>query len=322
MKAVVQTRYGGPEVLQIRDMPRPEPGQGEILVRVHATSVTSSEARMRQGLPLFGRPILGFTRPRREVLGLEFAGTVEELGPGAQRFEIGAQVFGFTGFRCGAWAEFVVVAQDGSVALMPEGASFEEAVALVDGPTTALFFLEKARIRPLERVLVNGSSGSIGTAAIQLANRMGAEVTAVCSAANHDLVRSLGAHRTIDYRMQDFRREHHAWDVILDTVESSTYPRCRSSLRPSGRYLSTVLGATILVQMALTKAFGTRKAWFGMSIDKRRELERLRELVESRQHVPVIDRIYPLDRISEAHAYVDTGRKKGNVVVTIAEVGA
>lgn len=317
MKAIVQTRYGGPDVFQLRDLPCPVPRQGEILVRVHATSVTSSEANMRQGLPLFGRPILGFFRPRRKLLGLEFAGTVAQCGPRAQRFEVGARVFGFTGFRCGAYAQYLVVSENDSVETMPLGASFEEAVALVDGPTTALFFLEKARVRRGERVLINGASGSIGTAAVQLAAWMGAEVTAVSSAAKHEQVRSLGAHHVIDYLTEDFTRQRDSWDVVFDTVGKSSFCRCRRSLRPSGRYLSTVLGAGILAQMPLTALFCDKKAMFGMSVDKRHELVRLRELVESGLHVPVIDRTFDLEQMAQAHAYVDSGRKRGNVVVRV-----
>ncbi len=322
MKAVVQYRYGGPEALQIRDISCPVPRKGEILVRVHATSVTSSEAKMRQGLPLYGRPILGWFGPRREVLGLEFAGTVVQLGPGARRFEIGAGVFGFTGMRCGAWAEYLVMSENDSVERMPQNVSFEEAVALVDGPTTALFFLEKAHLCPSERILVNGASGSIGTAAVQLAVWMGAEVTAVCSRANHELVRSLGAQRVIDYHTEDFTRERESWDVVFDSVGTSSFCRCRPCLRPSGRFLSTVLGVKILAQVPLAALFCEKKAIFSMSIDKRRELARLRDLVEAGLHKPLVDRIFAMEDIRKAHAYVDTGRKKGNVVVRIAQDNA
>ncbi|QQS07558.1 MAG: NAD(P)-dependent alcohol dehydrogenase [Fibrobacterota bacterium] len=319
MKAIVQSRYGGPDVFRLCDIPRPVPRQGEILVRVHATSVTSSEAAMRQGLPLYGRPILGLFRPRRPLLGLEFAGTVEECGPNAQRFAMGARVFGFTGFRCGAYAQFLVVSENDSVEVMPKGASFEEAVALVDGPTTALFFLHKARLRRGERVLVNGASGSIGTAAVQLVAWMGAEVTAVCSAAKHEQVRALGAHHLIDYHTEDFTQKHDAWDVVFDTVGKSSFCRCRRSLRVKGRYLSTVLGAKILLHVPLTALFCDKKAMFGMSVDKRAELAQLRELVEAGLHAPVIDRVFDLEQMAEAHAYVDSGRKRGNVVVRVRQ---
>lgn len=319
MKAIVQSRYGGPDVFRLCEIPRPVPRQGEILVRVHATSVTSSEANMRQGLPFYGRPILGWFRPRRPLLGLEFAGTVEQCGPGARRLAVGTKVFGFTGFRCGAYAQFLVVSENDSVEAMPEGASFEEAVALVDGPTTAWFFLHKARLRRGERVLVNGASGSIGTAAVQLAAWMGAEVTAVCSASKHEQVRALGAHQLIDYHTEDFTSRHDAWDVVFDTVGKSTFCRCRRSLRTNGRYLSTVLGGKLLLQVAMTALLCDKKAMFGMSVDKRTELLRLRELVEAGQHVAVIDRVFELEEMSQAHAYVDSGRKFGNVVVHVGQ---
>lgn len=315
MKAIVQRRYGGPETLNLEDINCPSPGRGEILVRVRAASVTSSEARMRQGLPWFGRPILGLLGPRRKVLGLEFSGTVAALGPGTSRFGVGERVFGFTGFRCGAWAEFLVVPEDGSVERIPRGTGYEEAVALVDGPTTALLFLEQARVRPGEKILVNGASGSVGSAAVQLAVWKGAEVTAVCSEANHELVRSLGARWAIDYHAEDFTRRREAWDVVFDAVGTSSFGRCRACLRPSGRYLSTVLGWGILARVALSRFLPGRKAIFAMSIDKRRELARLRDLVELGLHEPVVDRTFSLEEMQAAHAYVDTGRKKGNVVV-------
>lgn len=318
MQAIVYEKYGGPEVLQLRDIPKPRPGVGEILIKIRATSVTSSEAMMRQGKPYFGRVVLGLARPSRKVMGLEFAGEVVELGPQARNFQIGDRVFGFTGFRCGAYAQYVRVSEKDSVVLMPRNVSFEEAAALVDGPTTALFFLNKAKIKPTESVLIYGASGSIGAAAVQLAAEMGAVVTAVCSEGNFELVRSLGAHKVIDYRKEDFTRLRESYDVIFDTVGKTSFSKSKDCLKKSGRYLVTVMGLESIGQTILTSIAGDKKAIFAMSVHKIAELHRIKELVEQGKHKPVIDTCYPLDRIGDAHAYIDTGRKKGNVVIRVS----
>lgn len=317
MQAIVHDRYGSPEVLHLREIPAPAPKPGEILIRIRATSVTAAETLMRQGKPWPGRLVLGLTRPKRKVLGLEFAGEVAGLGERARGFAIGERVFGFTGFRCGGYAQYVCVPDSGSLIAMPERVSFEEAAALVDGPTTALFFLRKAGLKAGDRVLIYGASGSIGTAAVQLAAHFGAEVTAICSGPNAGLVRSLGAHRAIDYRREDFTRERGAYDTIFDTVGKTTFARCKGSLRNPGRYLATVMSAEAIAA-TLGTAFGAgKRAIFAMSIDKLGELRAIKELVEMGKHRAVIDRVYPLAAMREAHAYADTGRKRGNVVITV-----
>jgi len=316
MQAIVQERYGSPEVLQMREIPAPTPKPGEILIRIRATSVTAAETLMRQGKPWFGRLVLGITRPKRKVLGLELAGEVAGMGAVARGFKIGDRVFGFTGFRCGGYAQYICVPDSASVIAMPANVSFEEAAALVDGPTTALFFLRKAGIRPGDRILVYGASGSIGTAAVQLAAHFGAQVTAVCSAPNFALAKTLGAHRVIDYRSEDFTREKDAYDIIFDTLGKIPFTKCKGSLRKSGRYLVTVMGAEAIAATLWTFLGAGKKAIFAMSIDKLGELREIKELVERGKHQPVIDRVYPLAEIREAHAYADTGRKRGNVVIT------
>jgi NADPH2:quinone reductase len=318
MKAVCYEKYGPPEVLQLREIPKPSPRKDEILVKIRATSVTSSEAQMRQGKPYYGRLILGLTKPSRKVLGLEFAGEVVGRGSEVRKFGLGDRVFGFTGFRCGGYAQYICVPENESVILMPGKISFEEAVALVDGPTTALFFLNKAKIKESEKVLIYGASGSIGTAAVQIAVLQGAEVTAVCSAGNFELVKSLGAHKFIDYRTEDFAEAKNAYDVIFDTVGKTSFAKCKGSLRPGGKYLVTVIGFEALAQTVLTAIWGRKKAYFSMSIDKKSELQFIKELVEEGKHAPVIDKCFPLDRISEAHAYTDGGHKKGNVVISVS----
>jgi NADPH:quinone reductase-like Zn-dependent oxidoreductase len=321
MQAIIHERYGSPDVLTLRDIPDPIPKPREILIRVRATSATAAEAMMRRGEPWFGRAVLGLARPRRKVLGLEVAGEVAGLGAGARGFSIGDRVFGFTGFRCGGYAQFACLPDTASLIAMPADVSFEQAAALVDGPTTALFFLRKAQVGPGDRVLILGASGSIGTAAVQLAAHAGAEVTAVCSGSNAPLALSLGAHRVIDYRVEDFTRERDAYDIVFDTLGKSGFGPCRGCLTPTGRYLVTVLGAGALAATLWTSLRRGRKAMFAMSVDKLGELREIKTLVEQGRHKPVIDRIYPLAAIREAHAYVETGRKRGNVVIAVGPPG-
>ena len=242
MKAIKYTDYGSPDVLTVTEMDRPTPNNRELLIRVVATTVTSAECGMRRGEPRWGRVILGFTAPRRRmrILGTEVAGIVETVGRDVARFHPGNQVFGFTGFGLGANAEYAVMPENGSLALQPPNISFEEAAAVVDGATTALYFLrDRAKIRPGQRVLVNGASGSIGTYAVQLAKYLGAQVTGVCGPGNIDLVASLGADRVIDYTARDFTEGGEKYDVIFDTVGTSSFRRCKAALTTGGCYVPT-----------------------------------------------------------------------------------
>ena len=320
MKAVVYTRFGPPEVLTIEDVAKPTPKADEVLVRVHATTVTSAEAAMRRGEPLWGRVILGFFRPRKRMrtLGTELAGVIESVGESVTRFRPGDEVFGFAGFNIGANAEYMRLPERGSLALKPRNKTFEEAAAAVDGASTALYFLrDKAGIRRAQRVLVIGASGSIGTYAVQLARHFGAHVTAVCSTGNAELVRSLGAHEVVDYTREDFTHNGDTYDIVFDTAGKSSFARCRGSLTPTGCYLPTT-GLYNYVLSAWTRVRGGKRVRTGMSVDKRDALEFLRPLIEAGELRIVIDRRYEIDDIVEAHRYVDTGRKRGNVVVTVA----
>jgi NADPH:quinone reductase-like Zn-dependent oxidoreductase len=321
MKAVVYTRFGPPEVLAVEEVAKPTPQAHEVLVRVHATTVTSAEAAMRRGEPLWGRVILGFFRPRKRMrtLGTELAGVIESVGESVTRFRPGDEVFGFAGFSIGANAEYMRLPERGSLALKPRNRTFEEAAAAVDGASTALYFLrDKAAIRRDQKVLVVGASGSIGTYAVQLARYFGAHVTAVCSMGNADLVRSLGAHEVVDHTREDFTRNGKTYDIIFDTVGKSSFRRCRGSLTPSGCYLPTT-GLFNYVLSAWTRLWGGKRVRTGMSVDKRDALEFLRPLIEADALRVVIDRRYEIDDIVEAHRYVDSGRKRGNVVVTVAQ---
>lgn len=319
MKAAVYDRYGPPEVLRIAEVPVPVPRDDEVLVRVHASAVGAVDSIARRGVPRQIRAYLGLRRPRIHVLGADFAGEVAAVGAKVTRFAVGEQVFGTIAPRFGAHAQYVCVSENGALAPKPAGLSHAEAAALVDG--TALCFLrDKAKLHAGQSILINGASGSVGTAAVQHASAFGATVTAVCGGANEALVRRLGAEEVIDYTKEDFTRTGRTYDVIFDAVGTSSFSRCRSALNPGGVYLTAASSLRILLQMAWTKPFGNRKAVIAFSglrpaRDKLADLRYVTELVAATKVVPVVDTIYPLQRIADAHRYVDTGHKRGNVLV-------
>ena len=323
MKAIIHTRFGGPEVLELAQVPKPTPKDGEVLVKVHATTVTTAECKMRRGEPLWGRLILGLRRPRRKLrtLGLELAGEIEAVGKDVHRFQPGDQVFGFTGFDIGAYAEYKCLPETASLALQPVDKTYEEAAAAVDGATTALFFLrDKAKVRTGQKVLVNGASGSVGTYAVQLAKSFGAEVTGVCGPHNTELVKSLGADKVIDYTTEDFTDNAEEYDVVFDAVGRNSFARCKGSLTEHGCYVPTSGLNNNLLQL-WTSIRGGRKVVTGMSVRKNDALAYIKQLIEAGKLRIVIDRSYPLERIVEAHRYVDTGHKSGNVVITVVQTG-
>jgi NADPH2:quinone reductase len=319
MKAIVYEKYGAPDVLQLREVEKPVPAAHEVLIKVYATTATSAERMMRTGKPYWGRIILGLRRPRKKyrILGIELAGEIESTGKDVKRFKKGDKVFGFSGFRPGACAEYICLPEKSSLALMPAGLSYEESTAIVDGFTTSLFFLrDKGNVRAGQKVLIIGASGSIGTSAVQIAKHFGANVTGVCSAANIALVKSLGADEVIDYTKEDFTKSGETWDIIFDTVGKNSFSRCKASLSQNGIYLPTV-GLINNVLMVWTALNGGKRVKTGMSVEKNEALLVIKELVEAGKVKPVIDRRYPLEQTAEAHRYVEQGHKKGNVVITI-----
>ncbi|OXS59987.1 NAD(P)-dependent alcohol dehydrogenase [Cohnella sp. CIP 111063] len=302
MRAIICGKYGPPDVLELKEAPKPAPKPNELLIRVRATTVTSGDCRIRgfRSPPLFWLPmrlILGVRRPRNPILGVELAGEVEAVGRNVKRFKPGDSVFAMTGFKMGAYAEYACVRETGVVAPMPANATYEEAVALSFGGTTALHFFRKARLRAGQKALVYGASGSVGTSAVLLAKAFGAEVTAVCSGANAELVKSLGADKVVDYTREDFTRTKERYDVVFDAVGRTTKSAGRKVLAKDGQYI-TVEGQ-------------------GVAKELPEDLLLLKDLYESGKIKAVIDRRYPLERMAEAHAYVDGGRKKGNVVITV-----
>lgn len=323
MKAVVYKNYGSPDVLEIIDIAKPTPKEDEILVKVHATTVTVADVRSRgftvpSSFWLPARIILGIRKPKKAVLGMEFAGEIESVGKDVKLFEKGDQVFASTFYRgYGAYAEYKCLPEDTVVSIKPSNLTYEEAAALPIGARTALYYIRKANIQPGEKVLIYGASGSVGSYAIQLAKYFGAEVTGICSTANLELVKSLGAHKVIDYTVEDFSGNGETYDVILEAVDKSSFSACIKALKKDGVYLNVTVPIPS-IQMLWTKMTSSKKVMLGETPPESAEdLIFLKELVEAGEIRPVIDRCYPLERIVEAHRYVDKGHKKGNVVITV-----
>ncbi len=322
MKAVVYEQYGGPEVLRFTEVATPVPKDDEVLIRIHATTVTAGDWRVRslkvpKGFGLLSRLAIGVTRPRQPILGSELSGVITDVGKGVTKFKPGDAVFAFPGVRMGCHAEYRCMSEDAAVALKPANLGHNEAAALSFGGTTALHFYRAAKLSAGEKVLVNGASGAVGTAAVQLAKHFGAEVTAVCSAGNADLVRSLGADHIIDYTTEDFTRNGRLYDVIIDTAGTAPFARSSASLRDGGRLLLVLAGMRDLLGIPWIALTNNRKVIGGTANGKQSDLRLLADLAERGEFLPVIDRRYRFDEIVEAHRYVDTGRKKGNVVITL-----
>lgn len=323
MKAIITTKYGSPKVLQLQEIPKPIPKENEILVKVKAASVTKADTMMRRGKPWYGRIFIGLTKPKYPIAGTGFSGTIEAVGDKVQRFQLGDDVFGESVLGAGSNAEYLCISEDGLVEVKPENVGHEELASMCDGPLTSWNYLkEMANVKSGQKVLVNGASGSLGTAAVQLAKYLGAEVTAVCSFGNFDLVRSLGADHVLDHTRIDFTKTGDSYDIIFDTVGKSPFPECKKVLRGNGIYLSPVLSMSLLFQMLWTSKFGRKKAMFSatglLAVPKLRTmLIELTNLLELGKLKMVLDKRYSLHEVGKAHSYVDTGRKKGNVVVIL-----
>lgn len=321
MNAIVASGYGAPEVLQYKEVKMPVPGAKEILVRIRVSSVTRADTMMRTGKPLFGRLFTGLRKPKHAIPGTGFSGEVVRTGAQVESFKEGDEVFGETTLGFSTNAEYVVVPEAGVVLHKPDNLPHEEAASYCDGALTSYYFLkELAGIQPGEKILINGAAGGLGTAAVQLAKRMGAEVTGVCSGRNANLVRSLGADHVIDYQQQDFTASGATYDIIFDTVGKSGYRSSRKALTEHGVYLSPVLKAGLMMQMLFTSGDGKKRARFAASgMKKDHELKALlSELVSIHQDGgfrTVIDRQFPLEKVAAAHRYVEAGHKKGNVIV-------
>ena len=322
MRAVVHERYGPPDVLRLEDVERPVPKNDEVLVRIHATTVNRTDTGFRSAEFFVARFFTGLLRPRRKILGSEFAGEVEAVGAAVTEFAVGDPVFGVNA-KGGAHAEFISMPESAPLAPMPTGVTFEEAAAVCDGALLALWVLRRTDLGKGQTILVYGASGSIGTAAVQLAKHFGADVTAVCNTKNVELVRSLGADKVIDYTEEDFTKTAERYDLVFDAVGKLSFGRCRGLLKPGGTYAVTDLG--FLWQnpfLALwTSRIGEKKVLIPLPRHTKKDVLFLKELIEAGKYRAVIDRSYPLEDVVEATRYVETGQKTGNVVLTVSGNG-
>jgi NADPH:quinone reductase-like Zn-dependent oxidoreductase len=330
MKAVVYTEYGPPEVLQIKEVAKPAPKDHEVLIRIHAAPVSFGDLLARNfksvtprrfNMPLLfwlgARMAFGFQKPKKQILGSEFAGEVEAVGAAVTRFKPGDPVFGYRGQSMGAYAEYVCISEDGVLAPKPANLTYEEAATVPYGALTAMSLLQKVNIQRGQKVLINGASGGIGAAAVQLAKHFGAEVTGVCGTPRMGFVKALGADKVIDYTHEDFTRNGETYDLIFDILGKSSLARGKRSLKPDGRYLFASFKMRQLAQMLWTKIAGGPKVICALSSEKAEDLTLIKELIESGKYKAIIDKRYPLAQTAEAHRYVEEGRKKGSVVITV-----
>ncbi len=324
MKAIVYTKYGPPDVIQLKEVAKPAPKNNEVLIKIHATTVTSADWRVRSltipvGFGLIARLVLGVLRPRQPILGSELAGEVESVGKDVNTFEVGDQVFAFSGANMGCHVEYKCMPEDGAVVMKPANLTYDEAAAISFGGTTALDFFRRANLQNGEKMLINGASGAVGTAAVQLARYFGANVTGVCSTTNVELVRSLGANYVIDYTKEDFTENDETYDIIVDTAGSAPFSRSKDSLKERGRLLLVSGGLPDMLWMLWVSMMSSKKIIAGPAAERVEDVCFLAKLAEEGEFKPVIDRRYPFEQIAEAHSYVDTGRKKGNVVITLEQ---
>ena len=323
MKAIIHTRFGPPDVMHLAEVEKPLPKDNQVCVKAFASTVNSGDVKMRsfKNIPwtmaLLARPMFGFRTPRQPILGLDFAGEVDCVGSNVTQFKAGDKVFGMTDMNMGANAEYVCVSGTGTIAHLPEGHSYQEMAATTFGALTALHFLKAGKIAKGDNVLINGASGAVGVAAIQIAKHFGATVTGICSTKNMELVQSLGADHVIDYTKQDIMQCNQPYDLIFDTMGKFTFGKAKRILKPNGRYLQAVFAIRHLFQMLLVNVLSQRKMICTVAGDSLEDLRTLKSLIENKQYKAVIDRTYPLEETAKAHAYVDQGHKVGSVVIVI-----
>jgi NADPH:quinone reductase-like Zn-dependent oxidoreductase len=324
MKAIIHTAYGPPDELQLKEIEKPVPKDNEVLIKIHATTVTTTDCNVRNmtflpkllRLPM--RMQFGFREPKTKILGVELAGEIEAVGKDVTRFKIGDQVFGTPEPALGAHAEYICIPEDGVLANKPANITYEEAASLTLAGHTAIYFIkDQGNIQAGQKVLINGASGAIGTFAVQLAKYYGAEVTGVCSTTNLEMVKSLGADKVIDYTKEDFTQSGETYDVIFDAVHKSSFLRCKNSLKDKGLYLVTMPSLAFLLQTLWASIVGDKKVKNGSRTATFEDLLFLKELIEAGKLKTVIDRRYPLEETAEAFRYVEQGHKKGNVVITV-----
>jgi NADPH:quinone reductase-like Zn-dependent oxidoreductase len=319
MKAVVYTKYGTPEVLELKEVEKPTPKDNEVLIKIRATTVNRTDCGFRKPEYFIVRLVGGLFKPKKTILGSELAGEVEAIGRNVKTFKPEDQVFGLSTYNFGTHAEYICVPETGSVTIKPANMNYQEAAAICDGAFLALNYIRKMDFKNVPKILINGASGSIGTASVQLAKYFGAKITAVCNTSNFELVKSLGADELIDYTKEDFTKTGQLYDVVLDAVGKSSFFKCKKVLKPGGVYFSTELGylSQNIFLALLTPLFFGKKVRFPIPKDRKEDIIFFRELIEAGKYKAVIDKTYPLDQIVEAHRYVEKGEKTGNVVITI-----
>jgi len=322
MRAAVYERYGPPDVVELKELDKPVPKDDEVLIRVRATTVSSGDWRIRsltipRGFGLISRLIFGVSKPKQPILGTELAGVIESVGKAVTRFKPGDEVFASTGASMGCHAEYKCMPEGGVLVLKPTRLSLDEAAAISFGGTTALEFLRRAKTQRGDKVLINGASGSVGTAAVQLAKHFGAHVTGVCSGTNREFVLSIGADAVIDYTQEDFAKNGETYDIILDTAGTAPFARCKGSLKKGGRLLVVLGDLAALLQAPWVGLTTDKKVIAGPVTERVEDLRYLAKLAEAGEFKPVIDRRFPFEQIADAHRLVDSGHKKGNVVVTL-----
>lgn len=322
MKVVRYSEYGGPEVFQMATVPKPIPTDDEVLIRIHATTVSSGDRRLRSmqmplGFEMMGRLFFGVLRPKNRVLGSEFAGRVEAIGKNVRKFKRGDSVFGLDGLRMGCYAEYRCMKETGAMAIKPANLTYGEAATLSFGGSTAMNFLRRSGLKPGEKVLVNGASGCVGSATVQLAKLYGADVTGVCTQRNAEFVRSLGAHRTIDYTKEDYSRGNQTYDVIVDTIGNVSVSRSLQRLTANGRLLLVAANILDMAAAPIVRATSHMRILAGPAAERIEDIEALGELASKGLLHPTVDAIYHFDEVVDAHRYVDTGRKRGSVVIKI-----
>jgi NADPH:quinone reductase-like Zn-dependent oxidoreductase len=325
MKAILVTRYGGPEVLQIKEVPTPSPKENEVLIKIHAAAVNNTDPVFRKGKPFISRIFTGLLKPKYPIPGDVLAGEVIEIGKNVTRFKIGDSIYGYTTETLGAHAEYKCLPDDSAITIMPENISYEEAAGIVDGGHTALVFLrDKGKIGNKQKVLIYGASGSVGTAAVQLAIIYGAEVTGICSTANIEMIKSLGVKRAIDYTKNDFTQENIKYDIIFDAVAKRSFSRCKNVLAENGIYLTTFPTPGVLFKgLFQSKSKGKRAFFVAAGLkpvnEKIENLQYLSELIKNKKIKTIISKRYSMDDVAEAHKYVESGHKKGNVIINVGQ---
>jgi NADPH:quinone reductase-like Zn-dependent oxidoreductase len=322
MKAIICTKYGPPDVLQIQEMEKPTPKANEVLIRIHATTATLYDCWTRSstappGFGLLMRIAAGIRKPKQPIFGTELAGEIEVVGSDVTKYKKGDQVWGYLGMNQGAYVEYICLPEDGVLAFKPINMSYEEAAAVQQGALTALYFLRAGNIQRGQKILIFGASGGVGTFAVQLAKYFGAKITGVCSTSKIDFVKSLGAEKVIDYTKEDFTKSGEMFDIILDTIGKSDVGRSKKLLKKEGTYLFTTFGIPKLFRILWLQIISRKKAFYGTLEEKTEDLEFLKELIEEGKLKSVIDRTYPMEEAAEAHKYVESGQKMGQVIITL-----